>query len=196
MKPPGFTRIAITSTIMKDVIKVVRRVANGVEFETEGIITVVVPPLPPSAVTRRTPLHELIRLLGTVRETPLPTSTFQSACMIEIQSLIYKGADVNAQDGELKNGVSQGTPLHFASNFHLADIVRLLHNSGAKRNVVDSVGCTPMHYAATFPHTTSQGTLTALLETGADPRTRCDKGLTPLDMMSSVARVNYVGGMA
>jgi len=59
----------------------------------------------------------------------------------EAQTLIQKGADVNARD----KGAPGWTPLHFAAAMGHVPVVELLIGKGADVNIRDSQGNTPLH---------------------------------------------------
>jgi ankyrin repeat protein len=98
-----------------------------------------------------------------------------------LQSLINKGADVNAKNRR------NSTPLHWA--IHDEAKVRLLLSKGANVNAKQVQGRTPLYLAAMLGN--SIPTMRLLLTSGADPNLASLNGLTPL--MLAAARGNVEG---
>ena len=121
-----------------------------------------------------------------------------------VEWLIAAGADVNANNvcerhvvpmpGEPPPPGTKGphhyhrwtywgiTPLHetIRPGRHVGlDIARLLIEKGAKVNAADSLGRTPLHWAASRDHVKF---VELLLENGADVQARDHKGKTPLQL--------------
>jgi ankyrin repeat protein len=118
-----------------------------------------------------------------------------------IQALIQAGADVNTTTRRPsaravprtvnmeKNGLPNNTevsPLHNAAAFGPVESVRHLLNAGARVNVVDSRGLTPLAFALAS-ETPSIEIVRALLRAGADVNTADTKGETPLDWAGKFA---------
>ncbi len=93
----------------------------------------------------------------------------------EIRNCIGKGANVNAQDA-----ITGTTPLHhIAHNCRLKDTAKLLLDNGAKVNIKDNAGMTPLH-CASFEG--CEATIRLLLEQGADVKILNNQGNVPVDL--------------
>ena len=88
--------------------------------------------------------------------------------------LISKGANVNTKTRVYIDGPDDITPVHRATN--QPAVLEAMIKHGAKVNVQDSEGDTPLHCAA-LHHSVKSVKL--LLAAGADPDTKDDEGLTP-----------------
>jgi ankyrin repeat protein len=76
--------------------------------------------------------------------------------------------------------LSRGAPLHMAASYGQIEIIEILYKAGAKINLPDALGDTPLHaaiYAAYNPFL--KATIEVLLKLGADPTIKNNKGLTP-----------------
>jgi len=94
----------------------------------------------------------------------------------EGQLMLFLGKR-NARDSfvALKNGM---TPLHFACQKGLADVVEVLAtNTGCDVNVKDNESMTPLHYAA---QRGSDEIIVSLIKHGAQPNVKKKNGWTPL----------------
>ncbi len=98
--------------------------------------------------------------------------------------------------------VSRGMPLHFSTPapLHIAaayghiEIVKILCQAGAKVNLQDKVGNTPLHatlYSAYNP--SCEATIKALLKLEADPTIKNHQGLTPAAVALSWDEPEIVG---
>ncbi len=102
------------------------------------------------------------------------------------QVLLDAGADVNAVSNESNGEVTHGpiaigymTPLHFAAQKNL-EIVKLLLESGAKVNVRDVRGMTPLMIAVSLDSADPE-IIRVLLNAGSDPSIASKDGETTLD---------------
>lgn len=93
--------------------------------------------------------------------------------------LVRAGADVNADDG-----VKRCTPLHMAARRGNTEIAEALLGCGAAIEAPDSLGHTPLRRAVNCNRI---DVAALLLLRGADPHSRCKKGLTPLLTARSAA---------
>ena len=89
-----------------------------------------------------------------------------------IRLLISEGADVNAK------GDDGSTPLLYASEHEIWEVVTLLVKAGADVNARDTVGQTPLMYAA--GNSSTPEIVQLLLEKGAELEARSTLGNTPL----------------
>jgi len=104
-----------------------------------------------------------------------------------IKALVAKHADVNfvsiAESSRVKNGpIALGllTPLHVAVISRNPDAVKLLLDAGAKVNVQDVRGMTPLMLAVGSDHT-NPGVIQMLLDHGADRSIRSKAGESAID---------------
>ncbi|WP_088280721.1 ankyrin repeat domain-containing protein [Ideonella sp. A 288] len=77
------------------------------------------------------------------------------------------------------------TPLHYAATGPAVPLVELLLDRGARVDARSPNGSTPLMMAARYG---AEGSVTALLARGADPRLRNDKDMTSGDFARSVGR--------
>jgi ankyrin repeat protein len=95
--------------------------------------------------------------------------------------LLAAGADVN-----MRSGPYDGTPLHAAVLRGHLDVVNLLITHGADVNLVDTMGGTPLHVAASGGYytdvamPTDKNIVQTLIAAGADLNPRDRQGWTPL----------------
>jgi ankyrin repeat protein len=89
--------------------------------------------------------------------------------------LIERGAEVDA----FGRGWMTGTAMHSAVSRLHADVVRILLDAGAKPNVRQSAGWTPLHAAAMNGDLTS---VELLLASGADPTATNEEGRSVADL--------------
>lgn len=101
-----------------------------------------------------------------------------------VECALNLGADVN-QDG--------GHALLLASSMGRSDIVALLLDRGAKANVRDKQGYTPLFCAAGTCCDAGPAMVRALIEHGADVNARCAAGMTPLQSACETGRPKSVG---
>jgi len=92
----------------------------------------------------------------------------------QVKNLIAQGADVNASEGHEK--WTPWTPLLAAAGRGHAQVVKLLLENGAKVDVGDSMGFTPLHHAI---FNEDEETLRMLISGGADVNKRPNKGDDP-----------------
>jgi len=85
-------------------------------------------------------------------------------------------ADVNVVTSGYKRNLLHMATIPIRENA-TKDAIRVLANAGVNVNAKDSIGCTPLHYAARKNDPVG---VEALLEYGADPNSLDDQGLTPL----------------
>lgn len=98
----------------------------------------------------------------------------------EARQLILSGnIDLNAQD---KNGY---TALHFAAQYKNADIARLLIEKGAKPDLVDGWGNTPLWRALGSSKENVQ-IINLLLSSGVDPTTENDSGVSVISHVRKI----------
>lgn len=94
----------------------------------------------------------------------------------KVQQLISQGADVNALDVKTK-----ASPLSFAAEAQKLEIINLLIQKGAKVNVADENGLTPLHRAVSGLFAKPNiAVLKALIVAGADADAQDNKGETAL----------------
>ncbi|NMG75427.1 ankyrin repeat domain-containing protein [Aromatoleum diolicum] len=103
--------------------------------------------------------------------------------------LIKKGADVNAQTGDL-SGNTGHTALMAAADNGLAEVVQALLAKGASVNARDSAGQTALMLAAGGYRGTQPEVVRLLLDAGADVDARSNSGATAL--IRSTSRNNEV----
>ena len=140
----------------------------------------------------RTPLHYAVTdTFGVAEETqgmPEDDRRRREAefRLQQTRKLIETGADVNARE-------EQGwTPLHFAArSINGTEIVRALLDAGAEVDAENDKGNTPL-YEATDSSWSDPGTISLLLERGADPYCANRTGESPID----IAREPTIGGNA
>jgi len=103
-----------------------------------------------------------------------------------VSALVEHGADVNAANtfaGKVRFGdidLKHLTPAHIAAPYCNADVMKLLVDAGAKVNVDDSRGMTPLMLAVSSEHQDA-ALVRLLLKSGADPNARSKTGETVLD---------------
>jgi len=88
----------------------------------------------------------------------------ESGDLAEVKRLIAQGADVNASDGD-----EVRTPLLAAADGGHAEVVKLLLKNGAKVDMGDSYGYTPLYYAI---WSDDEAAVKSLVSSGADVNTR------------------------
>lgn len=71
------------------------------------------------------------------------------------------------------------TPLHCASQWGHADVVRALLGADASPSIANQVGATPLHYAVVFRH---EDITRLLLEAGADVHAKMNDGKSTVDL--------------
>jgi len=130
-----------------------------------------------------TPLHEVTRCEDQY--------SMDNTDVLVAQLLLERGADVNASDEDNR------TPLHLASYYGKAEIVRVLLDSHATTSSKGNQGWTPLHEVAQSEHYYSRNNgdvLVAqlLLERGADVNVPDDDNRTPLHLASYFGRVEMV----
>jgi len=102
----------------------------------------------------------------------------------DIESLVAKGADVNAK---AKGGY---TPLHFAAVAEEnAEIVEFLVSNGADVNAKTDTGSTPLHVAAVNGNVEI---VKFLVSKGADVNAKNNAGKTPLDLAKSAGNTTVM----
>lgn len=125
---------------------------------------------------------------GTVLKVTALTTAVMAGHKGVVQTLVDAGADVNREEIVIKQSKEKNlhwgpgsTPLMIAAEFgkeavHV-EIASILIKAGAKVNVSDSYGQTPLHLAA---RESRAEIVRLLLEAGAEVDARTDKGFTPL----------------
>lgn len=109
----------------------------------------------------------------------MTSSLFSAALdgdLVQLQTLLAAGADVNAADAD------GNTALHLAARQGHLDAVKALLAAGADVNAADAQGWTPLFKAA-YNHELDCGfapVVQALADAGADVNARIFYGLTPL----------------
>ena len=153
---------------------------------------------------QRTPLHvaseygsfEIVRLLldhgtdanmeddsGETALHKVSCGKYKSQGGVHVVRLLldHGGVDVNRQNKKHR------TPLHLASYFGMLEIARLLLQSGAKVNVVDDQGDTPLHDVSCGKNDSEEAGISVarlLLKHGADVNARSKGQRTPLHRAS------------
>jgi ankyrin repeat protein len=117
-------------------------------------------------------VNHMMIVLGQLPVTPIMGATLRGDVAMA-GYLIERKADVNM------GGI--GTPLGRAVVNNQADVARLLLAKGAKVDLVDPLGMTPLHYAATAPHGDTS-IVEALLAAGADRNAKDKEGRTALEL--------------
>jgi cytohesin len=113
-----------------------------------------------------------LRKHGAVQGHPYRIEMFNAirrGFLEELKKLIAKGADVNQRHTSFKS-----TTLHMAVMKGRKDIAEYLIAKGAKVNVENDAGRTPLHSAPTVD------IAQLLIDTGADPDAGIENGCTPL----------------
>lgn len=97
--------------------------------------------------------------------------------------LIDAGSEINAKDNNSR------APLHWASEYHNIDVVKLLLDNGADINMQDNLGETPLHNAPGFAIPGDYERIKSaveivrlLLERGADKNIKNKRGETAADV--------------
>lgn len=107
-----------------------------------------------------------------------------------IQALVSAGADVDIKNAE------GWTPLHYAAHYAAPGMVQTLLNAGADPNVQGPDDSTALHWA--MRHRNPQDAaaiLEALLDDGADPTVKDNKGRTPLMIGETNPLLGGTGGL-
>jgi len=103
-----------------------------------------------------------------------------------VRMLIDSKANVDASDyGE------KWTALHFAARDQNKAIVRLLLEAGAKVDPVDAFGNTPL-WRSVMNSNSSLAAIKELVERGADPYKKNNKGIAPIDIAHEIGRADIV----
>ncbi len=101
----------------------------------------------------------------------------------EVRRQIALGSDPNAQDDD------GWCALHFAAQFNSAPITEALLQAGAKPDLKDLFGNTPL-FTAVF-NSRGEGAVIGLLRVaGADPHAANDSGVTPLGLARTINNFN------
>ena len=129
------------------------------------------------------------------KETPLAKAIY-SQSSARVKSLIDRGADPNIETNGKRYGLQDRSLVSIAASFGDADSVEALVNGGAKVNIVNAQGQTPLHSVAanggsvfgdpdeaTIKRFTQ--TVEVLLAAKADPNTKNKDGQTPLALAAS-----------
>ena len=100
----------------------------------------------------------------------------------EVARLLAAGSNVNCQD-------DQGwTPLHFAAQSQSSQIVKQLLVGGASVDLADGHGNTPL-FRAVFSYEGDGATINMLRDSGANPNTKNNHGVSPVELARNIA--NY-----
>jgi len=100
--------------------------------------------------------------------------------------LVAAGADPNAADD---NG---WTPLHFAAQAQSIEATSLLLSVGAKTESRDKYGNTPL-WRATMTCRERGDVISLLRGAGADPYSKNDSGVSPVDLARTIANYPVAG---
>ncbi|BAL24445.1 ankyrin repeat domain-containing protein [Azoarcus sp. KH32C] len=124
------------------------------------------------------------------QSTELPRSLIEAAAcgdVFRVRARLAEGADVSATDSRpLFKG---RTALHHAAQRGNGEIVGLLLAAGARADVVDSQGNTPLHLLGTRPRSADESAIARMLiNVGVDARVRNAAGRTPLAELLHFAR--------
>lgn len=92
-----------------------------------------------------------------------------------LQELLREGSDPNAQDDH------GWTALHFAAQARSAECVRALLAAGARVDLCDSHGNTPL-FRAVFESRGAGSIIALLREAGADPHSTNSHGVSPVQL--------------
>jgi ankyrin repeat protein len=109
----------------------------------------------------------------------------------EVRALISKGVDVNSRDV-----FGDNAGLHWAASLGLAEMARLLIDSGADVNIRNEEGDTPLHWAAGEGQ---KELVVILIVHGADVNALNKRGWTPLrwaeaQSQKEIARILVAAG--
>lgn len=117
--------------------------------------------------------------------TPLMHAILAENASIEVVNLLLRlGADPNIRDRD------QGwTALHFAAQVVRLDLVVALIDAGAKIDVEDEFGNTPL-WRAVFSSQGKGDVIKALLSAGANPDKKNIHGVSPKILASNIANFN------
>ena len=125
---------------------------------------------------RVVPLGLAVLLMGAAARPPL-IDAVKAGDTEAIRTLIQRGADVNAKEGD------GGTALHWASYHDDLDAADLLIRAGANVNAVNDLGATALWTAS---QNGSEAMVRRLLAAGANPNSKLLLGETPLMVASRV----------
>jgi uncharacterized protein len=95
------------------------------------------------------------------------------------QLILSGNIDLNAQD---KNGY---TALHFAAQYKNVDIARLLIEKGAKPDLIDDWGNTPL-WRALGPSEDNAQLINLLISSGIDPTTENESGVSVISHVRKI----------
>jgi ankyrin repeat protein len=143
---------------------------------TSGTSTII----PQGSSSRRRPSSTT---QGGAAETPV-RHTADSAHVAEnaLMLLVNSGEDINGRTGIHLRG-----PLHVAAEQGALDVVQLLLNNGARVDIVDVNGCTPVHLAAELGTPVHQEVVKRLALAGADVNATSSLRKSPLHCAATVA---------
>jgi ankyrin repeat protein len=138
----------------------------------------------------------LVLILGAITGSPADDLDFfveavRNDRIDEVRALISKGIDVNSRDV-----FGDNAGLHWAASLGLAEMARLLIDSGADVNIRNEEGYTPLHWAAGEGQ---KELVVILIVHGADVNALNKRGWTPLrwaeaQSQKEIARILVAAG--
>lgn len=133
------------------------------------------------------------KALFVLLEQPRSFFVYESA-----KRLIKLGADPNYQDRPAKkfdHNPKKISVLHLAASRGQEATTKLLLNEGARIDVIDSLGLTPLHYAANYSKKSNQENFDLLVEYTANVNVQDKLGRTPLHLALQNKQHWFVGSL-